>query len=268
MITVVFILSTMRSGSTWLNAVLGSTSWAANLGEYFRPFLMPGHVACRLCEAEGLAACTVLEGIEHVDVADAFHFAAARMHKNVLIDASKRLDWCARFLHRDDLDVRLIHLVRHPAGYVESQARREADATPEEILARWERVNADIESFVAASGAPSIVASYDDLADDPNTYFPAVCRFIGHAWEPSALAYWNVPHHGLGGNGAASLYLKGRKVPNYRTGDDAFYAALAEQTPSADRRWKERLSREFRERAISTPYAHRLAERLGHAWEV
>lgn len=91
-IVVVFILSAPYSGSTWLNLVLGSHSWAMNLGEYYRPFLNPDHIACRLCEAEGLPECTVLHGIEAVARADAYHFAALRSGKRILIDASKRLD--------------------------------------------------------------------------------------------------------------------------------------------------------------------------------
>jgi hypothetical protein len=257
----------MRAGSTWLNVVLGAHSWAANLGEYFRPFLVPGHVACRLCEADGRVECSVLGGIEHVAPADAYHFAADRTRKSVLIDASKRLDWCERFLHREDIDARLIHLVRHPCGFIESERRRTTDVALEELLGRWERGNADIEAFVARSGAPNILSCYDDLADHPAQTFPALCAFLGHRWEPAALSYWNVPHHGLGGNGAASLYLKGRSVTNYVTGDDAYYGSLHGRAPSADRRWKDRLPSEFCGAAAVSPYAVHLAQRLGRGWE-
>ena len=70
-------------------------------------------------------------------------------------------------------------------------------------------------------------ASNERLADEPALTFPALCDFLGFAFEPAALMYWNVEHHGLGGNGACSLYLRGRKVKKFRTGDDAFYATLA-----------------------------------------
>lgn len=261
-VTVAFILSARRSGSTWLNLVLGSHSWAMNLGEYYRPFTMPGHVACRLCEADGLKDCTVLGGIEGVAVGDAFHFAAARSGKSTLVDASKDLDWCRRFLGVEGIDARIIHLVRHPCGYVESEGRRSA-LSPAALLAEWEEVNRGIEAFVATAGVPAMLADYDDLADAPEKFLPPLCAFLGHDFEPAALAYWNFPHHGLGGNGAASVYLK--KHPNHRfvTGDDRFYAGVEERPTSADRRWKDRLPRDFCIAAIATPYAAGLARRLG-----
>jgi hypothetical protein len=266
-VTVVFILSANHSGSTWLNLVLGSHPWAFNLGEYFRPFLIPGHVACRLCDADGLDQCTVLHGIEAVDRADAFHFAAERSGKRVLIDASKRPDWCAGFLGREDIAAHLIHLVRHPCGYVESQSRRAPDAKPEQLLELWEATNREIETFVASSGAPSQLVCYDDLADDPQSHLPALCAAIGQSFDPAALNYWEVPHHGLGGNGPASVYLRNRPRSRFLTGDDAFYADIDRRPLSADRRWKERLTPEFRSRAVGSPYAVALRERLGGTWE-
>ncbi len=267
MIKVVFVLGAVRSGSTWLNMVLGSHSWAANLGEYYRPFVTPGHPVCRLCEADGLPSCAVFDGIQDVSRTDAYHFAARRLGRNVLIDASKRPEWCVRYLWRADIEGRLVHLVRHPCGFVESETRRDPAAAPEQLLQSWERVNADLESFVETSGSPSILASYDDLADDPATRFPPLCRFIGHEWEPAALSYWKVPHHGLGANGAASAYLKGRKVANYRTWDEGYYADVTLRATAADRRWKERLPAEFIRHAVETPYAAHLARRLGRPWE-
>jgi len=266
--TVICVMSTMRSGSTWLNLVLGSHSWAASLGEYFRPFLVPGHVACRLCEADGLPACTMLDGIEAVPAEQAYAFAAERMARDVVIDASKHLVWYRRFIDRQDLDLRLVHLVRHPCGFVESEMRRNAGATPDTLLAEWVRVNGEIEEFIATSGRPAMLTCYEGLADDPARYFPPLCAFAGGAWEPDAMRYWEVPHHGLGGNGAASLYLRGRGVVRYVTGDDAYYRNLEAQPTAADARWKSRLPEEFRRRAVASPYAQACMERLGDArWE-
>lgn len=266
-ITVVFVLSATRSGSTWLNVVLGSTSWAASVGEYMRPFTVKGHVACRLCEAEGLSECTELHGIEAVAPRDAYRFAAERLGKRVIIDCSKELDWCSRFLGRDDIDARLIHLVRNPCGFVESEGRRLPDLSHRDLLDLWERKNREIEDFVAASGATAKFASYDDLADDPDAHFPKLCDFIGHSWEPAAIKYWLVPHHGLGGNGAAWLYLRNRKVAVGVTLDDAYYTGLTRQRSAADQRWRDRLPAPFCLTAVAAPYARHLQARLGTDWQ-
>jgi len=261
--TVAFILSALKSGSTWLNLVLGSLDGAIGLGEFYRPFLQPGHVVCRQCEADGLPDCTLLHGLAAEPPANGFHFVAGRSGCSVLVDASKRLDWAAHFVGRADLDVRLIHLVRHPAGFVDSYGRRQPDLSHDDLLALWESTNRDIEGFIAGAIRPAITVCYDDLADRPETYFPPLCRFLGLAWQPAALRYWEVPHHGLGANGAASLFLRGRPVRNYLTGDDAHYERLAERPTAADRRWRERLPAEFRRRAVASAYARDLRARLG-----
>lgn len=258
----VFILSSLRSGSTWLNLVLGSHGWAMNLGEYFRPFRVPGHVACRLCEADGLPECTILHGIAAIPAARAFHFAAERSGRRVLIDASKHLDWCAEHIATGTLDVRIIHLIRHPCGYVESQGRREPGTTPDALLTRWETENRAIDAFIATAGVPALLASYDDLANDPAAHFPRLCRFLDHPYDPAALRYWEVPHHGLGGNGAAAPYLKDRPVANFLTGDDNFYETITARPTSADTRWQTRLAADFIARASATPYATEIRQRL------
>lgn len=262
---VVFILSANRSGSTWLNLVLGSHSWAANVGEFYRPFLFPGHVICRLCEAEELPSCTVLAGLESVSAERAYHFAAERFGRGCIVDASKRLDWCARFLARDDLSVRLVHLVRHPAGYVASELIRRPHEMPSSLFDEWRRINGEIEEFTAASGRPHMVVAYDDLADAPHEEMPRLCTFAGGEFEPAALEYWRFPHHGLGANGAASLYLAGRKRRNWERSEDAFYEAAKQRPVRADTRWAERLPADECERMLDHPYVAQLRARIGTA---
>jgi hypothetical protein len=265
-VSVVFVLSAARSGSTWLATVLGSNSWAASVGEWFRAFSLPGHVACRMCEADGLAECTKLHGFEKIAAGDAYHFASKRLGKSVLIDSSKRLDWCGQFINQGDLDTRLIHLVRNPCGFVESAGRRQPEFSPDQLLEQWEHKNREIERFILSSGSKHLSASYDDLADSPDTHFPRLCNFIGFEWEPEAINYWLGAHHGLAGNGASSLYLRNRQNVTFQTGDDEFYADLTSKRTTADRRWKVRLTPEFHARAFGMDYAQHLQRQLNTNW--
>jgi hypothetical protein len=175
----------------------------------------------------------MLHGIETVVRRDAFDFAAARSNRRILIDCSTSIALCKEFLGRADIDARLVRLVRHPCGYVDSELRRGPHLSLDEIFSEWERTNRQIGNFVANSGVVHTLACYDDLADSPEEHFPALCRFIGMPWESGALKYWHFPHHGLGGNGSNSLYLRGRKVVKFLTADDEFYKHL---TASAGRR--------------------------------
>jgi hypothetical protein len=266
MLTVAFILSTRRAGSTWLNAVLGSHAPAAGLGEYFRPFESRSHVSCRLCEADGRPECTHLNGIENVPIDDAFAFASRRLGKSVLIDASKLMHWAERFTQNPEIDARLIHLVRHPCGYLESEARRRPDELSATIANEWVMQNQSLENFIHHTGRPTYLASYDLLADFPELYFPPLCAFLGFRYDSRALRYWEFEHHGLGANGANSLYLRGRSVKAFVTGDDAYYDDLASGQTRADVRWKDRMSAREIEAATASPYAALMARRLAIRW--
>jgi Sulfotransferase family len=266
-VTVVFILSTPYAGSTWLNLVLGSHDWALNLGEYHRPFIKPGHVACKLCDAEARAECTLLHGIEQVRAEDAFHFAAQRSGRSVLIDASKSIDWCLRFLGRDDIDAKIIHLFRHPCGFAESFVRRGLARSYAEAFDVWESWNQSVEAFLKQAKAPYVEACYEDLAEHPDRAFPALCAFIGRAWDKAALEYWKTEHHGLGGNGAASVYLRGRKRINYMTLDDDFYSQLTTRPSGADKRWRDRLLADVCDAAMRRAYVGQVRSRFPEgAW--
>ena len=81
-----------------------------------------------------------------------------------------------------------------------------------------ERQNRLISDFLQLRHPSSKLVSYDQLADSPSDGFPELCRFIGMPWEETALEYWNVTHHGLGGNGAASVYLREYEVQPFDTG--------------------------------------------------
>lgn len=89
-----------------------------------------------------------------------------------------------------------------------------------------------------------------------------LCRFIGYLYEPSALQYWNFPHHGLGGNGAASLYLRGRQVTNFETADDEYYAGLIHKDVESDRRWIDALDRDTCCRFLDAPYTKHVRAQL------
>ncbi len=261
-ITVVFILSAKHSGSTWLNLVLGSLGWTVNLGEYYRPFLLDSPVACRLCQADGLPDCSLLHGIGEVRVEDAFHFAAQRSDRSVIIDSSKSLDWTERFLGREDIDVRLVHLIRHPAGVAESIVRRDPTYPLDKIIRNWREENRRIEAFTAAASAPGRQVAYESLTEAPDAHFPDLCGFIGGPWNAAAIRYWETPHHGMGGNGANSVYLKGREVRTYSTFDDAFYADIDKRPLAADSRWKARFSSEDQARFVADAYFQEVKARL------
>jgi len=245
--TIVFILSANRSGSTWLGYVLGSHSPCAFVGEYFRGWSPELKRPCAWCLGSGRETCPVLDGIEQVACEDAYRFAFARLRKPWIADTSKFPSWAERFVaQQGEFDIRFVHLVRDPRGWLASEKRRFTRDVPA-LLRSWCDSNRDISRFLRQSGLCGIRVFYDEISSRPFEEFPALCRFLGFDFEPQALCYWRHEHHGFGANGASSVFLKrlryADKIEHLVTCDDSFYAARGESL-FCDERWKSQLSGE------------------------
>jgi hypothetical protein len=233
--TVVFLLSELRTGSTWLSYVLGSHSRAVHLGEFCRPFTIPGHTACRRCEAKGERQCEYLYGITAIAKEHAFDFAFARFRQPILIDASKSLAWLATFAGADRYRVKAVHLLRDPRAWYASERRR-TEMSVGDAMTRWVATNQTIAAALRDLAVPYLTQWYDALCTCPDVHFPALCDFIGMPFELRALRYWEKEHHGLGGNGAALNNLTGLPRAQVLTGDDEYYIQRL-QKHFYDSRW-------------------------------
>jgi hypothetical protein len=240
----VFILSSPQSGSTWTGYVLGSGPESAFLGEYHRAWKEAIRVPCTLCAARGLPSCEILHNVETEPAGRAFDLAFARTGKRVIVDTSKDIEWVDLFRGHDDLDIRIVHLVRDPRGIFASVKRR-APTDPVALVAQWLRENEEFRGFIAASGLPRVTASYDLLAQSPENEFPRLFEFCDMKFTRKSLSYWNFEHHGFAANGASDAILRRKgycHVPkHFATGDAAFYNRNS-QTLFHDQRWREALT--------------------------
>jgi hypothetical protein len=235
--TAVFILSSPHSGSTWAGYVLGSNPVSAFLGEYYRAWKDGLGQPCALCHAQGLGFCEILSDLEKEPVERAFNLAFARTGKRVVVDISKDIEWIRSFRTDDAVDIRLVHLVRDPRGFFASVKRR-LKIDVNEMMVKWCKQNEEFRDFIAASGFSSATASYDLLAQSPETEFRRLFDFCSMAFTEESLRYWSVEHHAFAANGATDAILKGKGY-NYpiTTGDNDFYNEKS-QTLFHDRRWR------------------------------
>jgi hypothetical protein len=235
--TAVFILSSPHSGSTWTGYVLGSNPASAFLGEYHRAWNDGLRAPCIVCNARGLGFCKVLSDLEDEPVERAFDLAFARTGKRVIVDSSKDVEWIRSFRTDDPADIRLVHLVRDPRGFYASAKRRVRDGL-DQVMSKWCKENEDFRDFIAASGLSGVTASYDLLAQSPETEFCRLFEFCGMAFREESLRYWNVEHHAWAGNGASHALLKGSGYDcPLVTGDVDFYKEKS-QTLFHDLRWR------------------------------
>ena len=239
---VIFILSETRSGSTWLSYVLGSHQDTAYLGEYQRPFIMPGHTSCRLCESKGRTSCEYLHGIEKIETKNAFDFAFSRLKKTTLIDCSKWLSWLENFVDDKRFIKKVIHLHRDPRAWYASEKRRNPRLKVTNSIHNWINTNKQIKLAMTKWKIPNTTIFYEELCINPKKNFPKIVdTLIGQPFEEQALEYWNIEHHGLGANGASLNNLKRYSNKHVTTGDDKYYVSKHMQQ-FIDLRWQQELS--------------------------
>ena len=235
--TVIFILSSPHSGSTWAGYVLGSHPQCDFVGEYYRCWQPQIRKPCPLCSSRGRNECAVLHGIDKVPDKDAFKFAFERFDKRVLVDNSKVLEWINRFSKKPQpFDVKAVHILRDPRGYYYSHRRRlDARAWPT-ILPAWLKLNIGIRDFLKRRKVEHSVVFYDDLAVKPEEAFRSLFAAMDLSAESPVTAYQNREHHAFAANGASYKLLRDSNVPFLVTGDDRFYSKQTEDY-FHDQRW-------------------------------
>jgi hypothetical protein len=227
--TVVFILSSTRSGSTWLALMLGSNSHACYAGELSKMF-GPRRAACALCEERDVP-CPVFGDAVAAGSKRVHQFALERTDTSLVVDNSKSLAWAGRHTGGDVLQRKYVHLLRDPRAVVHGwQARGRAKGIDE-----WVDENEAFRGFIADRGLDHRIVTYDELADATEHTLRSLCSWLGLDYEAEQVEYWRFEHHGAGRNGATAAFLESYVAP-----DREFYAANRRR-PFHDRRWQEQL---------------------------
>lgn len=225
--TAVFILSSIRSGSTWVGYVLGSHPSSAFLGEFARAWMPENRVPCSWCHGNGIDICPVLGGVEQTPKRLAYREAFRRLSRPVLIDSSKWIAWASLFLD-SDFEICLLHIMRDPRGWYASERRRNSAPLPA-LLRQWLHENRAFRDFARLSRKRFATAFYEDLAQSPEKEFERVARALDIPFDQRCLEYWTTPQHGFAANGASSMILRhlpsAKTMPEFITADDQYYAA-------------------------------------------
>lgn len=235
--TVVHVLCSTRSGSTWLALMLGSNSRAQYVGELNRMFRSDPE-GCSLC-TERSQWCPVFHDISQVKPSSVHQELLARTGKDVLIDNSKSLSWARKTLI-DSQDRKYIHLLRDPRAVVYSWQRRGRTKG----LTQWIDENYEVRAFVAERGLDARVVTYNELAECTDETMRDQCAWLGMMYEPGQKSYWEFEHHGAGRNGATASFLN-----DYVASDEAFYAEHRRRSFN-DLRWQTELD-EATQRSIA-----------------
>jgi hypothetical protein len=187
----VFVISSVRSGSTLLRVILNTHP------DICAPHEL--HLRClrvdfdkRYAEMAFKELGIDKDELEHMLWDRVLHNELARSGKRIIVDKTpgnanvyQRLVTCWP-------DARFIFLLRHPASIVaslmETRADRELEPTIKEAL---KYLNAVEE---AKRAQPGLVVRYEDLTDDPARVTKEICAFLGTRWDPRMLDYGQSKH--------------------------------------------------------------------------
>lgn len=187
----VFVISSVRSGSTLLRVLLNShPSVRAPHEMHLRT------LEVRLQKAYSEKAMDKLgldqAELEHLLWDRVLHRELMHSGKDVIVDKTPGNALIWRRLHEAWPDARFVFLLRHPASMVTSLVNgrpdRDLEATVSEVKTYVDAVHE------ARAALPGLTVRYEELTEDPAGITKEICEFIGVPWTPEMLNYGKQDH--------------------------------------------------------------------------
>ncbi|MBD0843782.1 sulfotransferase family protein [Streptomyces sp. TRM68416] len=187
----VFVLSSVRSGSTLLRVLLNS-----------HPRIRAPHEMHLRTLTVGLGKPYTKKAMSELDLDQRelefllwdriLHRELVRSGKQIIVDKTPGNAAVWERLHEGWPRARYIFLLRHPASMVDSliagRPDRDPEATVREVLGYVEAVEA------ARTALPGLTVRYEELTERPVEVTQEICAFLGVEWTPRMLDYRRVDH--------------------------------------------------------------------------
>lgn len=215
--TVLFILGSPYCGSTLLSHLLASGPRSVSIGEAqrFRAFgqfeSAPAHYLdlCSFCATQERYDCPVwteevAERTARDGAARAYAAAIEALDADLVIDSSKEARWL-RLVSREPALAQAARLacvvmVRHPAAFARSNAKRVPDKPPHWHVNGWRNIYTFILHSLGRLCVPHVVARYEDLVEAPEAKAAQILAHIAPEAGIDPARMHHRVHHPLGGN--------------------------------------------------------------------
>lgn len=187
----VFVLSSVRSGSTLLRVLLNSHS---RIRAPHEMHLRTVHVQlARSFTADAMKALQLDRAeLEHLLWDRVMHLELTRSGKDVIVDKTPPNTLIWPRLHRCWPNARYILLLRHPGAIIASLTDRRKDPDHAEILAEVLGYSEKLEE--ARRTLDVHVVTYEELTAEPEKATRAICAYLGVEWESGMLDYGSKDH--------------------------------------------------------------------------
>jgi hypothetical protein len=188
----VFVICTLRSGSTLLRVLLDSHSQIRAPHE-----LHLRYISVHFDQTWSERSMTELgldpKGAEYLLWDRLLQRELAESGKELIVDKTPNNVFIVDRLRECWSDARFIFLLRHPAAIARSRkAILGEDADDEKNVGLIRRYCETLEQ--ARQDYDGHTVRYEDLTADPERETRAICRFLGVPWEPGMLEYGNFDH--------------------------------------------------------------------------
>ncbi|MFD7401584.1 sulfotransferase family protein [Streptomyces sp. NPDC059866] len=187
----VFVLSSVRSGSTLLRVLLNSHSRVRAPHEMH---LRTVHVQLtRSFSAEAMKALELDKTeLEHLLWDRVLHLELTRSGKDVIVDKTPPNTLIWPRLHRCWPNARYILLLRHPGAVIASLTERRQDPDLRSIHAEVLGYAEKLEE--ARRSLDAHVITYEELTAEPEQTTRGLCEYLGVEWESGMLDYGSRDH--------------------------------------------------------------------------
>jgi hypothetical protein len=187
----VFVISSIRSGSTLLRVMLNTHS------QIHAPHEM--HLAGLRLQFGGRFIDDAMTeiGLDEVQLEyllwdRVLHRELTRHGKSVIVNKTPSDAFRWRRIIDCWPDARFIYLLRHPAAIADSWARAKPDAPTERILGTVLPYMKAVEQ--ARAHRDGLTVRYEDITIDPEREMRRICEFIGVEYEPAMVDYGQGDH--------------------------------------------------------------------------
>ena len=221
----VFVLSSIRSGSTLLRVMLNTHSAIHAPHElHIRGLAVQqkSKYVTRAMEELGLDSAQ----LRYLLWDRLLHRELVRHHKQVLVNKTPSDAFIWREIAECWPDARFIFLLRHPAAITDSWHKARKDWSRDEAAEDVLRYMDAVEEARAERGGLSV--KYEDITNDPAREMQRICEFLGLDYEPAMVDYGQGDHGNFkAGLGDWSQRIKSGKVQPVES------VPTLEETPSA-----------------------------------
>ncbi|SHG06901.1 Sulfotransferase family protein [Jatrophihabitans endophyticus] len=182
----VFLLSSVRSGSTLLRSMLDTHTQIVAPHELHLGTMRVSSAkqyAVDSWEALGLS----LDELQNVLWDRALHLALVRGGGRIVVDKTPQNVEIWQRIHAFWPHARYLHLRRHPGSVYESLVHARPDQPTAAHVANVARYGGWLDAARAALPGPTV--RYEDLTADPATTLRAVCAYLGVRYQTRMLTY-------------------------------------------------------------------------------